>query len=96
MSKGKIEKEDIQGFKMVKERLFKTWDNFKGINSLQIYLDNNRTISGFLWESFHATKTKLGDGAGMPGEVNWYAMGHDDHIETALKSIWQQYTKERK
>ena len=95
MSKGKIEKEDKAGFDLVKDLMFKKWDDFKGINSLNIYLEQGRTISGFLWDTFYATGIKIGDGVGMSGDVLWYKLGHDEHITTAFKAIWNQYIKAR-
>ncbi len=94
MLKGLIETKDKAGYDLVKNRLFKQWDSYRGKNSLQTYLEAGRTVSAFLWDSFWATKTKIGDGVGMSGEVLWYALGHDDHIETALKNIWAIYSKQ--
>lgn len=94
MAKGLIETKDKEGFNLVENRLFKLWDSYRGINSLQTYIEAGRSVSAFLWDSLHATKTKIGDGAGVDGEVLWYALGHDDHIETALKSMWSRYVKQ--
>ena len=96
MAKGLIEKQDKAGFEMVKVRMFKIWDNYKGTNSLNTYVDAGYSLNRFLWDAFHATKTKIGGGIGMDGEVLWYKLGHDDHITTALKAMWDCYVKERK
>jgi len=94
MAKGLIETKDKEGFNLVKNRLFKQWDSYRGISSLQTYIEAGLSVSAFLWDSFRATKTRIGDGVGMDGDVLWYALGHDDHIETALKSIWSHYVKQ--
>jgi hypothetical protein len=95
MTKGLIEKQDKVGFELVKTRMFKVWDNFKGKNSLNTYTDKGLSIEHFLWDAFYATKTKIGDGVGMDGDVLWYKLGHDEHITTALKSIWGYYVKDK-
>lgn len=39
------------------------------------------------WDFLWASKLKIGDGVGAPGDVNIYAYANDDHIDTALRSI---------
>jgi len=95
MTKGLIEKQDKEGFTLVKNRMFKVWDSYKGLNSINTYRDQSLSVNRFLWDTFYATKTKIGDGIGTSGDVLWYKLGHDDHITTALKAIWDYYTKER-
>lgn len=90
----KIEKKSKE-YKLVKAAMFKVWDNFRGTNSLNTYQDQGLSLTRFLWDTFHATKLRIGDGVGMDGDVLWYKDCHDEHITTAFKSIWQEYAKER-
>lgn len=39
MAKGLIETKDKAGYDLVKNRLFKQWDSYRGKNSLQTYLE---------------------------------------------------------
>jgi hypothetical protein len=41
----------------------------------------------YRWDLLNATGLKIGDGAGMPGDLNLYAYLNDDHIDSALRSI---------
>lgn len=90
-TKGIIEKTDTAGFNLVSEKLFGVWDGFKGENSLSSYTGAGYTETRFLWDSFYKTGLKIGDGVGMDGDILWYAKHFDDHITTALRSIWQDY-----
>lgn len=95
MTKGLIEKEDKQGFDLVKNAMFEQWDKYKGVFSMQNYVDQGRSVNAFLWDTFYATKLKIGDGVGMSGHVLWYKLGHDEHIITAFKAMWNHYIKAR-
>lgn len=95
MKKGLIEKTDKEGFKLVKNAMFDKWDNFKKTNSCNTYLEQGYSISAFIWDTFYKTKLKIGDGIGTSGDILWYGIGNDEHIETAFKAIWNQYLKER-
>lgn len=96
MAKGLIEKQDKTGFEMVKKHMFSKWDNFRGENSLNAYTDAGYSITRFLWDTFHTTKLKIGDGVGTQGDVLWYKNNlNDEHITTAFKSIWVLYLKHK-
>lgn len=41
----------------------------------------------YRWDLLYASGLKIGDGVGMPGDVNLYAYMDDSHIDTALRSI---------
>ena len=41
----------------------------------------------YRWDMLYLTGLKIGDGAGMRGDVNVYAYANDDHIDTALRAI---------
>ena len=41
----------------------------------------------YRWDLLHASTLKIGDGAGMPGDLNLYAYLDDSHIDSALKSL---------
>ncbi len=56
-------------------------------DSIQIYSTSGCTLKRFYWDLFHATGLKIGDGAGMPGDIELYSYLDDTHIDTALKSI---------
>lgn len=45
----------------------------------------------FAWDIFYFSGVKLGDGVGMPGDIDLYAYLDDDHITTALL----KYVRER-
>ena len=38
----------------------------------------------FAWDLFNASGIRIGDGRGMPGDIDLYAYLNDDHIQTAL------------
>jgi uncharacterized protein (DUF1778 family) len=44
----------------------------------------------FRWDLLYASKIKIGDGKGAPGDIDLYAYMNDDQIDTALK----KYVKE--
>lgn len=96
MAKGLIEKQDKAGFALVRGRMYEKWDSFRGENSLNAYSDSGYSVTRFLFDTLHATRTKIGDGVGMSGEVLWYGFADDSHIETALKAMWAQYVKSKK
>lgn len=41
----------------------------------------------YRWDLLRATGIKIGDGAGMRGDINLYSYLNDDHIDTALRAI---------
>ena len=41
----------------------------------------------YRWDCLYASGLKIGDGAGMPGDLNLYAYCDDTHIDTALRRI---------
>ena len=42
------------------------------------------------WDLFWASNCKIGDGAGMSGDINLYSYMNDDHIDTALRRIMNE------
>lgn len=95
MSIGVIEKEDKEGFDLVQQKMFVVWDSYKGVLSAKAYLDIGLSMVRFLWDGFHQTKVKIGDGVGADGDVLWYRNWNDTHIQTALSKMWSNYLKER-
>lgn len=41
----------------------------------------------YRWDLVYASGIKIGDGRGMPGDLNLYAYLNDKHIDAALRSI---------
>ena len=39
------------------------------------------------WDCLRHSKVKIGDGVGVPGDLNLYAYCNDTHIDTALRKI---------
>jgi len=45
------------------------------------------TAMRWRWDCLYRCGLKIGDGIGMPGDLNLYAYMDDTHIDTALKRI---------
>lgn len=58
------------------------------------YEYNENKHRWFRWDVLWATGLKIGDGVGMPGDLNLYAYANDDHIDTALKRIMREWLQE--
>lgn len=41
----------------------------------------------YRWDLLYMSRLKIGDGAGMQGDINLYAYMDDSHIDTALRSF---------
>jgi hypothetical protein len=41
----------------------------------------------FRWDVLRATRLRIGDGAGAPGDIDLYAYLDDTHIDSALRAI---------
>jgi hypothetical protein len=47
----------------------------------------------FAWDLFNASRIRIGDGGGMPGDIDLYSYLNDDHIATALKKYVRENNK---
>ena len=41
----------------------------------------------YRWDVLYASGLKIGDGRGIPGDINLYAYLDDSHIDTALRTF---------
>ena len=52
------------------------------------YADKCRDVNmRYRWDTLYASGLRIGDGRGMPGELNLYAYLNDKHIDAALRSL---------
>lgn len=51
------------------------------------YLAAGWSDKRYRWDLLWKSGLKIGDGAGMPGDLDLYAYANDDHIDTALRKI---------
>ena len=51
------------------------------------YTEAGLSEKRFLFDALYQSKIKIGNGAGIHGDVNLYAYCNDTHIETALRKI---------
>jgi hypothetical protein len=94
MSVGKIEKLHPAEFGVIKEALFRVWnESGRGVDSEAYYTAHlELSFTRFIWDSFWKTGLKIGDGKGMSGDVALPSI-HDDHLDTAFRKIWGEYLK---
>ena len=92
--KGKIEKEYQNEYIHLATGLYSVWDKYKGVYSDVFYNQSGLSITRFLFDSFYATKIRIGDGIGLSGDIT-IPNCLDSHLETALASIWNQYPIDR-
>lgn len=55
-------------------------------DSSAAYKDAGLSARRYRWDILRATKLKIGDSVGAPGDLNLYDYMNDDHIDTALKA----------
>ena len=63
----------------------------KSPNAWNEYKNKGLSEKRFRWDVLWATKLKIGDSIGMPGDLPLYDYMNDEHIDTALRKIVQPY-----
>lgn len=84
----KIKPEDYQALKTAIEKVLETLGGFKKVS--EDYRKAGYSDKRFRWDCLWATRLRIGDGKGAPGDLNLYAYMNDDHIDSALKHIVKQ------
>lgn len=81
----KIKPEDYEKIKSAVQHVLD-----KRPDAMQVYIDSGKTAKRFRWDVLYASGLKIGDGIGTQGDVNVYGYAHDDHIDTALRTIMKE------
>ncbi len=90
--KGLIEKAYPEEFQVLKKALYNLWSTHSPALSEEKYVEAGLTPRRFLFDSFYATKLRIGDGIGLTGDITLPgSAGEDEKLHTAFKAIWREY-----